>query len=272
MNSILAAAIGGGVGGALGGLIGGLLARLAPHSWRTGVRTAVTVASMVVGWQLAVAYLTVDENSPAAIEAGLLEHSDVGPLARAWRDADPVAYAGFAQSLSEAMESGEPRDQIVGRVRAQLIAAAVPRMMYLSDAQWVEITRTASLQYQQLGAAQPSICSPMFYGEPFGDITQYVGADTLRREMELLEAAFRTDTSAMPTIATGDVFTALLTRVLDSTRARVGDDVLLITRERSAEGRELAFCNAVSVFHEEIARLPETEAAALMRGLRAPAA
>lgn len=268
MNSILAAAIGGAVGGALGGVFGGLLARLAPESWRAGVRTAVTVALMVIGWQVAVAYLTVDENSPAAIEAGLLDHPEVGSLARAWREADPEAYAAYAQSLSSAIESGQPYDRIIAQMRGQLIAAATPRMLYLSDAQWVEITRTASAQYQQLGVAQPSICSPMFYGEPFGDITQYVDQTSVARETALLEAAFRADTSGTPVIATGETFTALLMRVFDATRARIGDDVLMITREQSSAGRDAAFCTAVSTFHDEIARLPEAEAAALMRGLR----
>lgn len=270
MNSILAAAIGGALGGGLGSLVGNFAARLVPERVRRAVQTVITVGFMVAGWQLAVGYLAEpDVPTPAVVEARLLEDPNIGRLARAWRDADASSYRAFSERLVAGAREGKSQDQTASEARTELMAVAVPRISYLSDEQMNESARISISHYNSLLRNRPNICGPMFRGEPFGDITPYVSADALQQELGLLEAAFGVDMSVQKPTATGEVFTLTLLRILEATRAQVGDDVLMLTGEAAYTGRDAQFCAAAAAFYESILALPPGESAAFMRALRA---
>ena len=198
MNSILAAALGGAVGGAVGSLLGTLVGRAFPDKWRSIVRSALSVVFVIIGWQVAVAVLApspLSNVTAANIEQELLNNPEMGALARAWRDSDPTSYSRFAERMLASARAGEPQQDIVNAARTELMAAAVPRMSYLNDAQMVEVANISIDHFSRLRTSQPSICLPLFMGQPFGDITPFISPDAQRRELALLEAAFRADTS-----------------------------------------------------------------------------
>lgn len=271
MNSILAATLGGGVGGLVGSLIGGLIGRALPEKWRRGVTTAFVVALALIGSRIAVAQFEANELSPASIEASMLADPGAGPMAQAWRDADPASFRQYTAELGAAARAGASREELVNQARATLQAEAIPRLLRLNDEQILEVALISRDQFRQLRQTQPVICKPFFLGEPFGDITPYVSAESVERERALLVAAFGANLNTIRQTATGDVFAATLTNVLNNTRARVGDDVLLLTGETSANGRDAQFCEAAAVFFEEILALPQIEGAAFVRGLRSGA-
>lgn len=271
MNSLLAAALGGAIGGALGVPLGALIGRMFPEKWRNPIRTIVSVALVIIGWRVAVALLAppTPPITPAAVEAQLLEHPEMGGPARAWRDADPASYSTFAARMVANVQAGVPEETVVNNARTEMMAVAVPRLLFLEDAQMLDSARISVEYLNDLRSRQPSTCRPFFIGEPFGDLTPYVGADALRRERLLLEAAFRADTSTPKPTMTGAALQTTLAQVLAITRERVGDDVLMLTNEASSAGRDVQYCEAASAFLQSVLTLPPAEGAAFLRGLRA---
>jgi hypothetical protein len=263
--------LGGAFGGAVGALFGGLVVgRLLPQGWRRG---AVAVLGLVFGLvcsRLAVVQFATNELSPAAIEASLLDDPNSSAMARAWRDVDPESFRAFAETLMASVRDGASGEELVNASRAAIIAEAVPRILYLEDVQLVELASLSREQLRQFRQNRPEICRPYFVGEPFGDIRPYLTDEVMQRELALLEASFRADMTTQRRITAGSAFETTLAAVLASTRERVGDDVLMLTGEASAVGRDTQFCDAAVSFYDAVIALPQAEAAAFVRGLRSP--
>lgn len=270
MNGIVVAFIGGAIGGGLGALLGGLIVRAAPEKWRKNLVSLIAIAFGIGCSRAAVMAFEGWQRSPAAVETALLADPQMGSLAHAWRDADPSSYGDFSRRLSDVASSGASQDEVANAARTQLMAAALPRILFLGDAEMLESARISTEQYRQLGQNRADRCRPLFVGEAFGDITPFVDPSLPRREIALLEAAFRANTNTRQPIARGASLEATLAQVLTDTRARVGDDALMLTGEANAVGRDAAFCAAAAAFYDSILALPPSEGAALLRGLRAP--
>jgi hypothetical protein len=267
MHGVLIAAVGGGIGGALGALIGFGIGRVLPHKWRRGVETLCAVALAVVGARLApmVAGPAQTQN-PASIEAQVLADPVAGEMAGAWKQSDPVSFQAFIARLNAAMQSGGAAAAIE-LVRADLIAAARPRLGALSDAELVELIRVSRDQMRELRTAHPIVCHPLFHGRAFGDVTPYLSEGLRQRELALLTAAFRADLAAPRATLSGDALNAAIDRVVAATRASFGEDIALIAPDASIEDREPRVCEAAAALYDQMQKLPEAEAAGLMRGL-----
>lgn len=270
MSGLLVAVAGGAIGGALGALVARRVVNAAPERWRKNLVSLIAIAIGIVCSRGAVAVFESWQRSPAAIESALLADPNMGSLARAWREADPASYRDFSRGLGDAAASGANQDAAANVARAHIMAAAVPRTLFLGDTEMLESAHISREQFLQLGRNRADRCRPLFAGEPFGDITPFVDPSLPRRELALLEAAFRADTSRTRPTAIGPSFEALLARVLANTQIRVGNDVLMLTGEADATGRDAAFCAAAVAFYDSIIALPPPEGAAFLRGMRAP--
>jgi hypothetical protein len=267
-QTILIAALGGGIGGALGALIGFGLGQLAPQKWRRGVETACALALALIGARVApmIAGPTLAGEN-ASIERQLLTDANFGAMANAWKQNDAASFDAFIVGVSQA-SSGNVAFA-VEQARAELIAAARPRVANLSDAHLVEIIRLARDQMRELKSAHPIVCYPLFQGRRFGDISRYLSADLRQREMDLLTEAFRADPSAArPALSEAELATSI-NEVVVRTRAQFGEDIALIAPDAQVEGREPRVCDAAAALYDQMLAMPEPQAAALMRGLTA---
>lgn len=263
------AGVAGGLSALLGSLIGALVDRaLKPESagWRAG--RWLPIAFAIVGAQVAGAVFSSYQSSPSRVEAEMLSDERIGALASAWRDAEPETFSRFIDGVSRALREGQSRDEAVNDLRVGLLGAATGRVRYLDDASAVETARIARDEYAELATSRPQICHPMFNGGAFGDVTPYLSEPLLRRELDVLTEAFRADTSIERRTLTGAELEIAIRQALDGVRHNVGDDVGLLAPSASLVGREAQYCRAVASFFASVAAMPESEAAALMRGLR----
>ena len=274
MDSILAAAIGGAVGGVLGAVLGRLASRAFPEKARSVVRAAITVGAIAAGWEITAAVLatpSLTTAGPAEIERQIFADPRAAGLARAWQRAEPASFEDFVQGLSREARAGAPRDQLVASARARMMAAATPRLAHLGDADTLEIVALARAEYSELARTHPEVCRPMFRGEPFGDdLSSHLSADTIRRELSLMERAFSADMSVHQTVLAGPELDAAIADLIADVRTVLpASDIALLAPDADIRGMEARYCEVVAVVQERIAALPPARAAALMRGLRA---
>lgn len=268
------AALGGGLGALLGALIGYGLGFVLPRRWRTIVVGVCAAALALVGGQLVGPMLAdhlgaAQTQTPAEIEAQLLASPQIGPMAGAWKQSDPASYQKFLEQIASAAGSGHDRDAVVASARAQLIAAATPRFVRLPDAQLIELILVSRDEFRDLQRTRPEVCVAMFRGQPFGDITDATSASVQQRELTLMTEAFRADTPRSEDVLQGDALQAAASNVVDSMRAVVGDDVSMLSAGADLTGHEARFCEVAATFYDQMAALPEADAARLMRSMLA---
>ncbi len=268
MGELGAAILGGAAGGGVGGLVATVTTRALPEKWKRAATTILVLLLAIVGSRLATNYVQRQQSQPQNIERQLLSEPGFGPLARAWRETDPVSFREAVSTISESLRAGRDRDAAVAELRFLLLSAAMPRMRFLDDAHVVEGLRIARDEFAELKTTQPSACDPVFNGRAFGDMTPYLSEGVRARELALLEAALRADSSAVRATLQGAELDAAINAVMMGTRERVGEDVSLLEGNANIEGRERRYCEVVVAFHDELLELPAHEAAALMRGLR----
>lgn len=265
-QGILIAALGGGIGGGLGALLGFGLGRLAPQKWRRGIESACAVALALIGARVAPMLAgpgSAGDNPP--IERQLLNDRDFGAMASAWKQSDPATFDAFIARVSNT--SGGNVSAAIEQGRAELIAAARPRVSNLSDAHLVEVIRLARDQMRELKTSHPIVCYPLFQGRRFGDISPYLSEGLRQREMDLLTEAFRADPNAIhPALSETELITSI-NEVVVRARAEFGEDIALIAPDAQVEGREPLVCEAAAALYDQMLTIPEPQAAALMRGL-----
>jgi len=196
----------------------------------------------------------------------LLSDPQFGPLASAWREGDPPTFNAFVARLADA-GPGSDRAALIEQGRADLQAAAVPRLRNLDDARLVEMLAMSRDQMLELRAAHPVACHPLFHNRGFGDITPYLSAPTRQRELDLAVAAFRADPNATRAVLEGKALTNAINEVVAQTSTDFGPDIALIAPDANVEGREARACEAIAALYDHIQKLPPERAAALMRGL-----
>lgn len=226
---------------------------------------------MVLGWQMAVALLSPPPllvMTPAAIEEELLSDPQSGSLMRAWRRAEPASFQQFVSNVSQNARGGAAREELIVAARADMMAAAVPRYAHLNDAQMLEMARVAREEFRQLARTHPATCRPLFLGQPFGDITAYVSADVVQRELALIEGAFAADVSVEQAILRGPGLNAAIDALFAGLQTDVGDDANLLSAGADITGKEARYCEVVATMYGRIETMPLADAAALMRGLR----
>ena len=270
MSGVLIATLGGAIGGALGAVIGFALGRVAPAKWRRGIEIGCAVLFAAIGGKLAPMLAGPSQHAPANIERDLLADAQFGELAGAWRAADPASFNAFITRISQA-GAGTDRAILIEQGRAELRAAAIPRLGYLDDASLVEMLRLSRDQMLELRTRHPVACHPLFHNRGFGDISPYVSPDTQARERDLAVAAFRADANTPRVTLEGDALNGVIDVVVEQTRADFGEDIALIAPDANVEGREARACEAIAALYDHVQRLPEAQAAALMRGLLAGA-
>lgn len=266
-QGILIATLGGGIGGGLGALIGFGIGRLLPQNWRRGAETICAVALAVVGARLAPMIAGPSEGRDAiSIEQQLLRDEALGGMAAAWQTNEPASFSAFTARLGAAAATTD-RATLIEQARTELVAAARPRLQYLSDGDLVKLIRLARDQMLELKTSHPVACHPLFHGRRFGDISPYLSADLRAREIALLTAAFEADAATPRTTLSGDALNAAIDRVVTATRTQFGEDIALIAPDAQVEDKEPRVCEAAAAIFDQIQRLPEAEAAGVMRGL-----
>ncbi|HVY84124.1 MAG TPA: hypothetical protein VG943_03265 [Caulobacterales bacterium] len=272
MNNVLWAAIGGGVGAVLGVLVGAFVSRAFPEKWRRGVAMVCAIGLAVFGGSIAGEIGAPHAQATAAdIDAQLMQSAEIGTLAHAWKEGDPTSYQAFLQRLAAGANSGQSRADLVEVARAQLMAAAGPRLGRLSDVDTVSFITVVRDEFRELERSRPEACVAMFRGQPFGDITTALSADVRRRELDLMAAAFRANPMTPPEALQGDALQGPLSSVVGSVRDVVGADISMLNPGSNLTGHEARFCEVAATFYDKLAALPAADAAKIMRGLIASA-
>ena len=262
---LLCTVLGGGIGGGLGALVGSVAGRLVPEKHRNGVFASIAVSLMMIGSSTGpLVFSSLLHPDVGAIEARLLSDPSFGPVASAWKEHDETAFREFAVRVGR---KSRDSDEIPSRARVALEEVVSPRLANLDDSELIGIARLLRDEMRELKTSNPASCHPLLHGKQEMDIAPYLSEGLNARGAALLVALIRADAPSRSAALQGKALDADVERVVRATAEEVGGDIALLAPDAAVQGREANACDAAAAFYDHLVRMPEADAAALLRGL-----
>ncbi len=123
-------------------------------------------------------------------------------------------------------------------------------------------------QMDAFAQRNPGLCVRLLHGRPdIGDVRTYLPEGLQAQEMQLLEEALLADKTESRRRFTKPEQTQIMQGILTKLAREHGELVNLINPETPAAGRERDACRIGTALFREIAALPGSNSAALMRSL-----
>lgn len=255
---ILGTAIGGGIGAGLSGVV----ARAFPEKMRATAGAVLVVALATGGAYVARHFFS---GADAQIERALMSDPTARPLMEAWREGDPQSFAALTSDLARNART-KSQIELIDLAREHFFQMAQQRLIYLDDADLAALIKVGRDQFRELKVASPQSCPAMFHGLPMGDVRPALSDALVAREHAVLIAALRADAQPGPVFTQGQ-FVAVTQQIYDATAARVGEDIALLDPSADVAGAEARMCEVAEAFFDQIAALPQADAATMMRSL-----
>jgi hypothetical protein len=139
---------------------------------------------------------------------------------------------------------------------------------HLDDDAMIRYVTLIGDQMEAFAQRNPGLCVRLLHGQPdIGDVGAYLPETLQAQEMQLLEEALLADKTESRRRYTKAEQTQIMQSILTKLARQHGDLVNLINPETPAGGRERDACRIGTALFREIAALPGTNSAALMRSL-----
>jgi hypothetical protein len=139
---------------------------------------------------------------------------------------------------------------------------------HLDDDGMIRYVTLIGDQMEAFAQRNPDLCVRLLHGQgEIGDVRAFLPETLQAQEMQLLEEALRADKSELRRRFTKTEQTQVMQGILTKLAKQHGDLVNLINPETPSGGRERDACKIGTALFREIAALPGTNSAALMRSL-----
>lgn len=258
-NPILAAV----VFAALAGGVGFALFTVLPDTYRAA-RIPVVIVAVLMGALNGWDKLGGSEPSVAEVEQQLLESTEIGAVATAFKQADPIAFSAYVEQIQAALSGGANQEAAKIQAAQNLRSAAEARLAARPLNDVVAYYQLMRDEFLELKTTSPATCRSLFFGDPNVRPVQPSSALTQRR-FELYRRAFG-PIGAPPTLMSDDELEAAMASLFATTAELVGEDADLLSLDADALGREARSCEVFAELFNQIAQSPD--AARIFAGAR----
>lgn len=247
------------VGALIGAAIAYALWSLLPDTWRPARWPVAIAAGLIVGLNVATKITLPDD---VGTERALLEDHDAGELARAWKEADPSAFAEFIHRFSDARAHGTQNDTI-NVMRNGISAVVTERLPHLSDAEIVALEQNTRELLLRHAALQPRLCYSIIHGGPINldsaaMETERSMQDLSNARMAIYASALRANVSGHLDAMSAEETRGALAELGSHLRERFsGADLALMSSSQpppSDSARK--YCEIMAAFEDELSRSP----------------
>ena len=192
------------------------------------------------------------------------------PLLRAIKEKFPKEYDGVISTYYGDYVAGKTEADTIVNARARLASILSPLQLLADDAVLVDMGAVFADQYAALGAKSPALCYKFASGVGAdSNIAENLPAALVDRENEINRRVVETAKKRQDVSATivGELWGKL---GAEMAAKGIGDDQLKLLTSGSVDpSKYREYCQASTTFYREIARLPPSEAAILMRSVLA---
>lgn len=239
----------------LSGLTGWVLFTILPDVYRPARWPVAIVAALMGG---VTGHQRFSDAVPNAdrVEQQLIESDEVGELARAFRDADPLAFDAYVEQVRAAMEAGDANGPAMVQAGLTIQSAAEARLASRPAediAAYYEMRRDEVLEFRD---SDPAVCQSVFFGVETSRMMPITPAMARRRQAIYLRA-FGPISSTPPSPLSDLQLQDALARVADEVVAVVGDDADLLSQATDTTGREARACEVIAEYMNQLAHSPD---------------
>jgi hypothetical protein len=190
------------------------------------------------------------------------------PVLGAIKDRYPGDYDGIVRGYHDSFVSGKTEAETTSLARAKVISIIRKLQPMADDDVLVDMGALYADQYSALGGKNPALCYRYASGDiAKSDLFDQVPAALVARENEISWRVVETARTrqAVPASVTTGLWKKLVTQLAAK---GIGDrQINLLTSSKIDPTRYGEYCSMSVALHREIARLPQKEAAILMRSV-----
>jgi hypothetical protein len=200
---------------------------------------------------------------PDLTVAGVAEQlkSVVPPLAELQSTA-PSDFKAFVENFFVGYQEGLTEVELISKARGQLLPLIKSKTPLADDATLVEFVKLMVDQYSLLNSTNAAAC--YHYGVDGEIDVSLFGKTLIQRELALEQRILRSASQRQPSVSHASQ--AVWENVAAGVAARVGMESLSILLDgKTTPDKYPAFCRATVAFYQEIARLPDADAATVIR-------
>ncbi len=227
-----------------------------PETWRAA-RMPVAIVCAIMG---ALNGLSRPDPTEAPyvsrVERELLESEQVGDLARAFKDADPLGFAAYVEQVRLALERDAESNAMM-EAGYMIGAAAEARLARGPIENIVTYYALQRDEYRAMASASPLLCRRLFFGEDVSESELPNLPAIQRRRLALYQRAFESPQNEAPEPLPEQELRGALAAIHEEVAALAGPDAELLLQDKDATGREARACEVIALYFDQLSLSPD---------------